>query len=86
MNEDTGIYIYMHVKKRGLNGISERSIQSLIFYVKLGEKINTNVNHARGNLPTDPILCKLSLTGENVPNFNDGAKCLIIFQIKKIFI
>lgn len=48
MNEDTGIH--MHVKKKkGLNGISERSIQSVIFYVKLGEKINTNVNHARGN-------------------------------------
>lgn len=47
-----------------------------LFYVKLGDKlIRTNGSHAWGNLPIDPMLCKSSLKGKNVPNFDDGAKC-----------
>lgn len=46
-----------------------------IFYLKLGEKISTNVTHAWGNLSKDQILCKSSIKGKNMPDFDDGAKC-----------
>lgn len=46
-----------------------------IFYVKLGEKISINVNFVGGNLLIDLILCKLSLKGKNVFNFDGGVKC-----------
>lgn len=65
--------MYMHVKN-SLAQVKDQYNLS-IFYVKMGEKISTNVNLAGGNLPIDPILCKSSLKGKNVPNFDGGAKC-----------
>lgn len=52
--------------------------------MKLGDKlIRTNGSHAWGNLPIDPMLCKSSLKGKNVPNFDDGAKCFFIMFLNK---
>lgn len=65
--------MYVHIKN-GLAQVKDKNNLS-IFYVKSGEKISTNVNLAGGNLPIDPILCKSSLKGKNVPNFDGGAKC-----------
>lgn len=55
-----------------------------IFYVKLEEKIRTNVNHARKNLLIDQILRKSSIKSKNVPNFDDDKKKMTIFQINEI--
>lgn len=65
--------MHMHIKK-GLAQVKDKNNLS-IFDVKSGEKISTNVNLAGGNLLIDPILCKLSLNGKNVPNFDGDAKC-----------
>lgn len=48
-----------------------------VFYVKSGEKISTNdtCNHALGNLPNDPILCKLSLKGK---------MCIILMMVRHV--
>lgn len=63
----------MHIKN-GLAQVKDKN-NLIIFYVKSGEKISTNVNLPGGNLPIDPILCKSSLKGEYVPNFDGIAKC-----------
>ena len=65
--------MYMHVKN-SLAQVKDQYNLSIV-YVKMGEKISTNVNHAGGNLPIYQILCKSSLTSNNVPNFDDGARC-----------
>lgn len=49
----------------------------------MGEKISTIVHIAGGNLPIDPILCKSTLKGKNVPNFDDEAKCFENFSNKQ---
>lgn len=71
MNGD--IYILVHVKKK--LGASEILTQSEFILCEIGRQISTNGNHAWGNLPIDPMLCKSSLKGKNVPNFDNGAKC-----------
>lgn len=59
MNGD--MYMQCHVK----NSLAQVKDQYNLskFYMKLGEKISTNVNHAGGNLPIDPSLCQCSLKG-----------------------
>lgn len=52
-----------------------------IYWVKIGEKVSTNVTHIAINLPIDPILCKLRLTSNNVRDFEDRAKSLTTFEI-----
>lgn len=73
--------MYMHVKN-SLAQVKDQYNLS-IFYVKMGEKISTNVNLAGGNQPIDPILCKSSLKGKNVPNFDGSAKCFDNFSNKR---
>lgn len=46
-----------------------------LFYVKLGKKISTNVNHAGGKLPFDQFFVNSRSKGKNEPNFDDGANC-----------
>lgn len=79
MNGD--IYILVHVKKK--LGASEILTQSEFILCEIGRQISTNGNHAWGNLPVDPMLCKSSLKGKNVPNFDDGAKCFFIMFLNK---
>ena len=76
--------MYMHIKN-SLAQVKDKNNLS-IFYVKSGEKISTTVNLAGGNLPIDPILCKSSLKGKNVPNSMAVRNVLTIFQINEIFI
>lgn len=51
-----------------------------IFYMKVGEKISTNLNYARENLPIDPICVNTALKGKNVPDFYDCVKCFDIIK------
>lgn len=44
-----------------------------IFYVKLGKKISTNVNHIGGKLPFDQFFVNSCSKCKNEPNFADGA-------------
>lgn len=46
-----------------------------IFYMKVGEKISTNLNYARENLPIDPICVNTAFKGKNWPDFYDCVKC-----------
>lgn len=54
-----------------------------IFYVILGKKISTNVNHAEGKLSTDQVLCKSNWKCKIVPNFDNGRNVLTISLIKE---
>lgn len=47
----------------------------VIFYVKLGKKISTDVNHAGEKLPFDQCCVKSRSNVKNEPNFDDGANC-----------
>lgn len=46
-----------------------------IFFMKLGKKISTNVNHAGEKLPFDQCFVKPRSKGKHEPNFDDGANC-----------
>lgn len=73
MNGD--MYMQCHVKN-SLAQVKDQYNRSK-FYMKLGEKISTNdtCNHALGNLPNDPILCKLSLKGK---------MCIILMMVRHV--
>lgn len=43
--------------------------------MKVGEKISTNLNYARENLPIDPICVNTAFKGKNWPDFYDCVKC-----------
>lgn len=44
--------------------------------MRLGEKVSSKWIMLGENLPLTQQLCKSSLKGKTVPNFDDGAKCL----------